>query len=87
MSMLLFIEEALRRHSADATDRNRTFDEAIARAKNGGNEFCVLCAKDMGFPAMSTHVDASIRFKDGAHYVECCGQVCAECAKPKEGSA
>jgi hypothetical protein len=46
-------------------------------------ESCVLCARKLGFSSL-LHINAAVRNKDGAHYVEGGGQVCALCATKHE---
>ncbi len=55
-------------------------DEAIAREKRTGLEFCSSCAKWLHFRS-SLHIENPVRYIDGAYYVEGGGQTCAECAK------
>lgn len=76
MSILILIEEALRRDLASADHAQQVIDNA----KKGGPEFCVSCWKTLGYPALSTHVHDPKRWKDGAYYTEGAGQTCAECA-------
>ena len=76
MSILLLIEEALRRDTVAQNDKQAIIDDA----KNGGPEFCVSCYKTLGYSAMSTHVDDPKRWSGGAYYTEGCGQTCARCA-------
>ena len=49
-------------------------------------EKCVICRKDTGIPS-NWRFDDSRRFEDGKMYVECSGQLCAECAASIYGSS
>jgi hypothetical protein len=55
-------------------------NEAIAREKRTGIEFCTTCANEMDFSS-SLHIDNPARYKNGAYYVEGGGQTCAFCAR------
>ena len=41
-------------------------------------EFCNICFEETGFP-ISTHINAAIRFRNGASYTEGSGQTCGTC--------
>ena len=58
----------------------KSFDEALKRMKETGEEFCVRCLTFLGFP-FKIHVDSPIRHTDGARYVEGGGQLCRTCGK------
>ena len=60
---------------------NTDIADAIARQQQTGEEFCVQCAKGVGFSAMKTHIDSPTRFVNGAYYTEGAGQTCATCAQ------
>lgn len=55
-------------------------ENAVERSNLTGKEFCVVCHAEQSYP-LSTHIEDPRRFVGGAYYVECSGQVCAECAQ------
>lgn len=63
---------------SELTKKESPVSAAIARSKKTGKEFCNCCGAEMDFPLM-THIDAPIRYKDGASYREGAGQTCAQC--------
>ncbi len=80
MSILVFIDAAVQSRLLEQ-ERRRT---VVEDAKNGGDEFCISCFKVLGYPALSTHIEASVRKENGAYYTEGVGQTCAGCAEKEK---